>query len=169
MTEKKYDAIIVGAGILGAATAFELAKKEYKTLNIEKLPTSGYGSTSNSCAIVRAHYSTHDGVAFAYEGFYYWLNWAKYLEAEDEMGLAEYRNTGSILLKSKGHDWRKVKKHYDAVGVEYEEWTMQDVKDHIAIYSDDSFWRLPAPRKTRTSMSLKGSSRVRSIHREAVT
>ena len=55
---QQYDAIIVGAGIVGAAVAFELAKKGYRTLNVDKLPTSGYGSTSNSCAIVRAHYST---------------------------------------------------------------------------------------------------------------
>jgi len=91
MAEKKYDAIIIGAGIIGAAIAFELAKKGYKTLNIDKLPAAGYGSTSNSCAIVRAHYSTYEGVAFAYEGFFYWQNWAKYLEVEDEAGLAEYR------------------------------------------------------------------------------
>ena len=57
------DAIIVGAGVIGSSVAFELAKRGYKTLNIDKLPTSGYGSTSNSCAIVRAHYSTWDGVA----------------------------------------------------------------------------------------------------------
>ena len=148
MGNKSYDAIIVGAGILGAATGFQLAKKGYKTLNIDKLPAAGYGSTSNSCAIVRAHYSTRDGVAFAYEGFFYWKEWAKYLEADDEMGLAEYRNTGSILLKSKGHD--------DDVGVEYEEWTMQDVKDHIGIYSDDSFWPCTRPEEDEHFSEPKG-------------
>ena len=76
---KKADAIIVGAGVIGSSVAFELAKRGYKTLNIDKLPTSGYGSTSNSCAIVRAHYSTWDGVAMAYEGFFYWDDWANYL------------------------------------------------------------------------------------------
>ena len=60
---ERYDAIIIGAGVIGGATAFELAKKGWKTLNVDKLPASGYGSTSNSCAIVRAHYSTYDGVA----------------------------------------------------------------------------------------------------------
>ena len=34
------DAIIVGAGVIGSAVAFELAKRGYKTLNIDKLPTS---------------------------------------------------------------------------------------------------------------------------------
>ena len=47
------DVIIIGAGIIGCATAFELAKKGYHTLNIDKLPAAGYGSTSNSCALIR--------------------------------------------------------------------------------------------------------------------
>jgi len=66
---QKVDAIIIGAGVIGTATAFELAKRGYKTLNIDALPSAGYGPTSNSCAIVRAHYSSFDGVAMAFEGF----------------------------------------------------------------------------------------------------
>src|SRR6185295_16915837 len=64
---QKVDAVIIGAGVIGTATAFELCKRGYKTLNIDKLPSAGYGPTSNSCAIVRAHYSSFDGVAMAYE------------------------------------------------------------------------------------------------------
>ena len=97
---KKYDAIIIGAGVIGAPIAYELAKMGYRTVNIDKLPDAGEGSTAASCAIVRAHYSTEDGVAFAYEGFKYWLDWENYLDhVEDEKGLAKYMNTGSFLLK----------------------------------------------------------------------
>ena len=35
--DKSYDTIIIGAGIIGCCVAFELAKKGYKTLNIDKL------------------------------------------------------------------------------------------------------------------------------------
>lgn len=156
MANKKYDAIIIGAGIIGAPIGFELAKKGYKTLNIDKLPTSGYGSTSSSCAIVRAHYSTQDGVAMAYEGFKYWSDWAGYLDCEDERGLAEYRNTGSILIKSQGHDWRKVVKHYDAVGVDYIEWTMEQLDEHISIYSHDEFWPPSRPEEDDNFTEPKG-------------
>ncbi len=156
MANKKYDAIIIGAGIIGAPIAFELAKMGYKTLNIDKLPTSGYGSTSNSCAIVRAHYSTQDGVAMAYEGFKYWSDWANYLGCVDESGMAEYRNTGSILIKSQGHDWKKVVKHYDAVGVEYEEWTMDQLDEHIGIYSHDEFWPPSRPEEDENFTEPKG-------------
>ena len=40
---KTYDAIIIGAGVIGSAIGFELAKKGYKTINIDRTPTSGYG------------------------------------------------------------------------------------------------------------------------------
>ena len=98
---KKYDAIIVGAGIIGAAIAFELAKKGYKTLNVDKLPAAGHGSTSGSCAVIRLHYSTPDGVAMAREGYYYWINWLEYLETEDELGAAKYINTGCLVIKNR--------------------------------------------------------------------
>ena len=100
----RYDAIVIGAGIIGSAVAFELAKKGYSTLNLDKLPASGYGSTSNSCAIVRAHYSTYDGVAMAYEGFSYWKDWPGYLDAEDERGHALYLQCGTVLFMLEGQE-----------------------------------------------------------------
>ena len=62
---KNVDAIIIGAGVIGAATAFEMAKSGLKTLSIDKNPVAGYGPTSGSCAIIRVHYSTIDGTASA--------------------------------------------------------------------------------------------------------
>jgi len=35
---KQVDAIIIGAGVIGACVAFELSKKGYKTLSIDKGP-----------------------------------------------------------------------------------------------------------------------------------
>ncbi len=61
----RYDAIIIGAGVIGANLAFELSKAGYDTVNLDKLPAAGYGSTANSCAIIRTHYSTWQGVALA--------------------------------------------------------------------------------------------------------
>jgi sarcosine oxidase subunit beta len=108
--------------VIGAATAYELCKRGYKTLNIDKLPTSGYGPTSNSCAIVRAHYSSLEGVAMAYEGFAYWQDWERYLGAVDDMGTSKYMQCGTVLLKSATGHHEKVLTHYRDLGVEYEEW-----------------------------------------------
>lgn len=144
--QKKYDAIIIGTGVIGGAIAYELARKGYKTLSVDKLAEAGQGSTANSCAIVRAHYSTQDGVAFAYEGFKYWADWENYLDrAKDERGLAKFMNTGSILLKSQGHDWRKVKKHYDAVGVRYEDLTVEQLVQKVPVYDCHEYWPVRRP------------------------
>ncbi|MEZ5826383.1 MAG: FAD-dependent oxidoreductase [Geminicoccaceae bacterium] len=51
--QQSFDIIIIGAGIIGAAIAFEMAKSGKRTLNIDRLPAAGYGSTSHSCAIIR--------------------------------------------------------------------------------------------------------------------
>jgi sarcosine oxidase subunit beta len=143
---KKYDAIIIGAGVIGCPIAYELAKKGYKTLTVDKNADAGEGSTAGSCAIVRAHYSTVDGVAMAYEGFKYWLDWENYLgHVKDEKGLAKFMNTGSVLLKSKGHGWRKVKSNYDVVGVKYEEWDLDKIKKHIPVYDLHEFWPVKRP------------------------
>ena len=45
---KSYDAIVIGAGIIGTSVSFELAKLGWKTLNLDKLPAAGYGSTGAS-------------------------------------------------------------------------------------------------------------------------
>lgn len=143
---KKYDAIIIGAGIIGSPIAYELCNMGYKTLNIDKLSDAGSGSTAASCAIVRASYSTEDGVALAYEGFKYWLDWENYLgHVKDEKGLARFMNTGNLLLKSQGHDWRKVKKHYEAVGVVYEEWNNTKIKEMVPVYDLHEFWPVRRP------------------------
>ena len=134
------DAIIVGAGVIGSAVAFELAKRGYKTLNIDKLPTSGYGSTSNSCAIVRAHYSTWDGVAMAYEGFFYWDDWDDYLGVRDDRGMIKYMKTGSVLFKLEGEDHsNKCLKLFKEIGVEHEIWDLDKLKEMIPIYSHDQY------------------------------
>lgn len=137
---KQADAVIIGAGVIGAAIAFELGKKGYRTVNIDKLPASGYGPTSNSCAIVRAHYSSWDGVAMAYEGFFYWQDWERYLGVVDDSGSAKYMQSGTILLKSATGHHEKVLKHYRDLGVEYEEWDNAKVRERMPIYDTHAFW-----------------------------
>jgi len=126
MTQKA-DAIIIGAGIIGCATAFELAKKGYKTLNIDKLPDAGYGSTSNSCAIIRFHYSTREGIALAHEGYFYWKDWPNYLEVEDERGFARYREVGMLVLRTYEAEYSHIIEHFEALGVPYEIWDNETI------------------------------------------
>jgi sarcosine oxidase subunit beta len=137
---RELDAIIIGAGVIGAAIAFELGKRGYRTLNLDKLPAAGYGPTGNSCSIVRAHYSSREGVAMAYEGFSYWQDWERYLGVGDDSGLARYVQSGTVLLKSATGHHEKVLAHYRDLGVEYEEWDNDELRRRIPIYDTAAFW-----------------------------
>ncbi len=119
---REYDAIIIGAGIIGCAVGLELARKGYKTLNVDKLPAAGYGSTSNTCSIIRFHYSTPEGVAMARESYFYWLDWPRYVGVADEAGMAKYVNTGCLITKNpRNHFLKNVMASLDALKVAYEE------------------------------------------------
>ncbi len=132
MIINKYDAIIIGAGIIGNCISYELALKGYKTLNVDKLSGSGFGSTAGSCAVIRLYYSTPEGVALAREGYYYWLDWNRYLNVKDPDGMAFYKNTGAMVFKSEGnHNLVKVKKSLDALGVGYLDLSPEDIKNYI--------------------------------------
>ena len=67
---KAFDAIIVGAGVIGTSIGYQLATRGWRTLNIDRLSASGQGSTSSSLAIIRTHYSTREGCALAWEGYH---------------------------------------------------------------------------------------------------
>jgi sarcosine oxidase subunit beta len=137
---KHHDAVISGAGVIGAAIALELSRRGYRTLNVDMLPAAGYGPTSNSCAIVRAHYSSREGVAMAYEGFSYWRDWERYLGTVDEAGTARYVNSGTILLKSASGHHEKVLPHYRELGIAFEEWDARELARRMPIYDTHAFW-----------------------------
>lgn len=149
------DVIIIGAGVIGCALGLELAQRRYRVVQVDKLGEAGLGSTSNSCAIVRAHYSTYMGVALAYECFHYWRDWASYAGAHDERGLARFVNCGSLLIKSPGHKWEQITRLYEAVGVAHEHWTPAQLRARLPILNtqafypparpdDPDFWREPS-------------------------
>ena len=143
---KKYDTIIIGAGVIGAASAFELAKKGYKTLNVDKLPSAGYGSTSGSCAVIRFHYSTPDGVATAREGYYYWINWPEYLEVEDERGLVNYINTGCLVIKTELNQYLKnVMTSLEDLAIDYEELEITEIKKKLPFLDTRKYFPVKLP------------------------
>ncbi|MEM9652004.1 MAG: FAD-dependent oxidoreductase [Actinomycetota bacterium] len=162
MSDNQYDAIIIGAGVIGSAVAYELAQRGRRTLNIDKLPASGYGSTSNSCAIIRFSYSTYDGVAMSWEGQHYWDNWADYLGggvdgAVDERGLIDFIKCGTALLKKEGGHHEKVIPLLTDLNIPHEDWDVEQLIERFPAFDgsvfgppkrpdDDRFWDEPTER-----------------------
>ncbi len=106
MTE--YDALIVGAGIIGLSTAFHLKSRnpELNILVVDRLGAAGQGSTAKSAAAFRCLFHSRTNFALANSsaefykhvqddlGFDLKLKWAGYLWMFDEDG---YRKTLPVL------------------------------------------------------------------------
>lgn len=153
------DAVIIGAGIIGAATALELNRKGIRTISVDKNPAAGYGSTSGSCAIIRVHYSTLEGTAFAYEGYHYWRDWAEYLAADDERGLAEFRETGCLVMCTGQNGY--MQKHTELceeLGIPFERWNAEKILERLPIYDLKSYF--PAKRMDDPDFGKPGAGRV---------
>ena len=115
--------MVIGAGIIGTAVAFELAKAGYRTVSVDKNGEAGHGSTGASCAVIRVHYSTLDGTQLAFEAYHYWRDWADYLGIDDERGLAQFRELGCLVMKTEANgEMRRHTEICDALGVAYEHW-----------------------------------------------
>ena len=151
---QKPDVIIIGAGIIGCAIAFEMTKRGYKTLNIDKLPAAGFGSTSNSCAIVRFHYSTLDGAQMAFENYFYWKDWPNYIGPVDERGYAKYVECGFVILRNNDPGEQHFIHLFQQVGIDYEEWDWATLQKKFPIgdlhsfspprsIDDETFWEDP--------------------------
>jgi sarcosine oxidase subunit beta len=138
---QRYDAIIIGSGIIGCSIAYELSKKGWKTLNLDKLEASGHGSTANTCAVIRVHYSTIEGTAVAYESYKYWEAWDEYIGAEDPSGLANLNKRGVLVIKSTANDQlKKVRNMMDEIGIAYKNLAFDEVKEKCPILDDTSYY-----------------------------
>ena len=137
---KKFDAIIIGAGVIGASIALELARKGLKPLCVDKVGEAGHGSTAGSCALIRPFYSTIDGAAIAWESHFYWSNWAEHLGVEDERGLVRYINCGNLVFKNElNKNMVPVMSTLDQLGCPYDEFSMEEVVARYPFVSRDSF------------------------------
>lgn len=135
-----FDAIIVGGGIIGCAIAYEMAKTGKKVVGVEKNPVAGAGSTANSCAIIRTHYSTLNGAALAKSNYPYWENWPDYLGAVPGEILAEYRQVGCCYTCFDSNNYGvKLEEIANEIGIPYEVWTPAKMRANLPIVNPGNF------------------------------
>ena len=80
------DVVIIGAGIIGLSTAFQIARRSrLKVVVLEKGVGLGEGSTGASSAVCRFKYSTPDTLQLAKDGITAYQRWGDFL------GMAETR------------------------------------------------------------------------------
>jgi len=134
------DAIVVGAGVLGASIAFELAKLGLRVAMVDKEGAPGHGSTSASSAIIRFNYSTFDGVATSWEAKHYWESWSDHLGRMDGHELASFQRTGMVVLDTPIAPRERVMALFKKVGVAYEEWDAASLRTRVAGIDTGAYW-----------------------------
>ena len=120
---QKFDAIVVGSGIIGCGIAYGLALGGRRVLAVDKTPAAGYGSTSSSSAIIRTFYSTRDGCALAWEGLHVWRDWPAFLGTSNADILARFVECPALVLRNGEPDGLDAAcRHLSDLGVPWETW-----------------------------------------------
>ena len=89
----KCDFVIVGAGVMGASIAFQLAKRNSGRITVIDKDTVGQGASGRSSALVRMHYSFAPEVRLALKSLEMFQKWE---EIVGERGA--FRKTGFVQL-----------------------------------------------------------------------
>jgi len=125
------DAVVIGAGVIGAAVALELARGGRDVVVVDKGPGPGTGSTSASSAIIRYSYSTRDAILTAWEAAHLWLRWEQHLGGGDPDGMASFVRTGMLIFRTTGYDGTQMLQLWDEIGIPYVELDARELADRF--------------------------------------
>lgn len=134
------DAVVVGAGVIGASVAYELARTGRSVVVVDKGAGAGHGSTSASSAAVRFNYSTFDGVALAWESYHCWQRWADHLGVPDGPGLARMFSVGAVMIEVPVLQLDKVRGLLAEAGVPAEVWDADTLRARVPGIDPGRHW-----------------------------
>ena len=115
----RFDAVVIGAGVIGASVALELARGGRSVIVVDKGPSAGSGSTSSSVSIIRFSYSTIDSVLTAWEAAAMWHDWEGHLGTVDPEGMVRFVRTGMCIFNTPDANTERVRRLWDDVGIAY--------------------------------------------------
>ena len=97
--QQTYDAIVIGAGVIGASLAFHFAERGLKTAILER-KVSASGATGHSSGLVRMHYDLAAESALTFVSYKnYFNNWK-----ERVGGDCGFINTGFMQIAKREHE-----------------------------------------------------------------
>jgi sarcosine oxidase subunit beta len=152
------DVVVIGAGVIGCAIATELSRRGHRTVNVERGPAAGTGSTASSSAVIRFSYSTANGVHVSREGLAYWTNWADHIGEVDALGLAQFHQCGMLLMLSDGNEFaHRVHRLWEELDVPFEELGVDELRRRYPWMSTDLFGPPTVPTDQRFWSDAHGS------------
>jgi len=138
------DVVVVGAGIIGSSIAYQLARRGFSVISLDKGVGPAEGSTGASSSICRCRYTHPEVVRLAFHGQEAYGNWA------DFTGLAETRSA----LHRVGVLWI-MGESKEKVAADAEKLVSQGV-DAVALGPDDLTGRFPSVSNCSEPFDLTG-------------
>ena len=94
-----YDAIVIGAGVMGASIAFHLAERGLKVAILER-KTAASGATGHSSGLIRMHYDLAAESELTYKSYEnYFSNWKERVGGE-----CGFQKTGFLQIAKREHE-----------------------------------------------------------------
>ncbi len=94
-----YDAIVIGAGVMGASIAFHLAERRLKVAILERKVTAS-GATGHSSGLVRMHYDLAAESELTFKSYQlYFSNWKERVGGE-----CGFQQTGFMQIAKREHE-----------------------------------------------------------------
>ena len=130
-----YDAIVIGAGVIGVSVAYNLSRRGLKVLILEQ-QTVGAGATGASSGLVRMHYDIEVDSALAWESFHFFRNWRERIGGE-----CGFHKTGflQIVAPDKNEQLRANVAMHKRIGIITDVVTADEVKRIAPMIKTDDF------------------------------
>jgi sarcosine oxidase subunit beta len=80
---ENFDAIVIGAGVIGSSVAYHLARLGAKKVLVLERSQIGSGTSTQSSGILRTHYSVIENVELARRSWSVFTNFAEYLQDDE--------------------------------------------------------------------------------------
>lgn len=138
--DRQYDAVVIGAGVIGCSVAFELARAGRRVVVVDKGPGAGTGSTSASSAIIRYSYSTRDAILTAWEAAHLWSKWEAHLGVKDSDGLCRFIEVGNLIFKTTGYDFSTSVEFWDEFEIPYDVLSPDELRERFPVFDSGKYY-----------------------------
>jgi len=131
-----YDAIVIGAGVMGASIAFHLAERGLKVAILERKVTAS-GATGHSSGLVRMHYDLAAESELTFASYkHYFKNWKERVGGE-----CGFMQTGFMQIAKREHEdkLRGNVANQQSIGINTSVISADDVKKLVPDFLTDQF------------------------------
>jgi len=131
-----YDAIVIGAGVMGASIAFHLAERRLKVAILERKVTAS-GATGHSSGLVRMHYDLAAESELTFKSYkLYFNNWKERVGGE-----CGFMQTGFMQIAKREHEdkLRGNVANQQRIGINTSVISADDVKKLVPDFLTDQF------------------------------